>query len=89
MTTALEKCTTEEQCYAVLFLWANGLGAKDIHKEMFPVTDGKCLSYKVVHNWVEKCGRCFTDEEAETEVQKRLRRQSKDIYAAGFNAVVK
>jgi hypothetical protein len=35
-------------------LWAKGLGAKVIHKEMFPVYDGKCLSRKAVHNWVEK-----------------------------------
>jgi hypothetical protein len=26
----------------------------DIHKEMFPVLDGKCLSRKAVHNWVAK-----------------------------------
>jgi hypothetical protein len=35
-------------------LWAKGFNAKDIHKEMFPVYGGKCLSCKVVHNWVEK-----------------------------------
>jgi hypothetical protein len=35
-------------------LWAKGLNAKDIHKEMFPVYDGKCLLHKGVHNWVEK-----------------------------------
>jgi hypothetical protein len=29
------------------------------------------------------------DEEVETEVRKWLRRQSKDFYAAGFDAVVK
>jgi hypothetical protein len=33
----------------VLFLWA-----KDVHKKVFPVYDGKCLSHKAVHNWVEK-----------------------------------
>jgi hypothetical protein len=26
----------------------------DIHKEMFPVYGGKCLSHKKVQNWVEK-----------------------------------
>jgi hypothetical protein len=35
-------------------LWAKGLNGKDIHKEMFPVYGGKCLSRKAVHNWVEK-----------------------------------
>jgi hypothetical protein len=35
-------------------LWAKGLNAKDIHKEMFPAYGGKCLLRKAVHNWVEK-----------------------------------
>jgi hypothetical protein len=26
----------------------------DVHKGMFPVYRGKCLSRKAVHNWVEK-----------------------------------
>jgi hypothetical protein len=39
-------------CFA--FLWAKGLDAKDIHKEMSPVYIGKCLSRKAVHSWVEK-----------------------------------
>jgi hypothetical protein len=34
------------------FLWAKGLNAKDIHQEMFPVHDEKCLSRKAVYNWV-------------------------------------
>jgi hypothetical protein len=54
--TLFEECTTEEQSSFVLFffLWAKGLGAKDIHKEMFHVYDEKCLLHKVVHNWVAK-----------------------------------
>jgi hypothetical protein len=35
-------------------LWAKGLNANDIHKEMFPVYGGKCLSHKAFYNWVEK-----------------------------------
>jgi hypothetical protein len=35
-------------------LWAKGLDAKDIHKEMFPVYGGKCLPLRAVHNWVGK-----------------------------------
>jgi hypothetical protein len=27
---------------------------KNIHKEMLPVSGGKCLSRKAVHNWDEK-----------------------------------
>jgi hypothetical protein len=54
MATMLEEYPTEEQCSAVRFLLANGLNAKDNHKEMFPVYGGKCLSCKAVHNWAEK-----------------------------------
>jgi hypothetical protein len=54
MVTVLEEYTTEEQNSVVRFLWAKGLNAKDIHKEMFPVYGGKCLSRKAIHNWVEK-----------------------------------
>jgi hypothetical protein len=38
----------------VCFLRAKGLNAEDIHEEMFPSYDGKCLSHKAVANWVEK-----------------------------------
>jgi hypothetical protein len=54
MVTVNEEYTTEEQCSVVCFLRAKGLTTKDIHKEMFPVYSGKCLSCKAVHNWVEK-----------------------------------
>jgi transposase len=40
--------------FSFLFLWAKGLNATDIHKEIFPVYCGKCLSRKAVNNWVEK-----------------------------------
>jgi hypothetical protein len=45
---------TKKQHYYAVFLWANRLNAKDIHKDMFPVYGGKCLSRKEVHNWDEK-----------------------------------
>jgi hypothetical protein len=35
-------------------LWAKGLNAKDINKEIVPVYGEKCLLGKEVHNWVEK-----------------------------------
>jgi hypothetical protein len=38
----------------VRFLWAKGLNAKDIHKEIFSDYAGKDLSRKAVHSWVEK-----------------------------------
>jgi hypothetical protein len=37
-----------------IFLVAKALNGKGIHKEIFPVYAGKCLSRKAVHNWVEK-----------------------------------
>jgi hypothetical protein len=57
MATVLEDSTTEEQRSVVVSLWVKGLNAKNIHKEMFPVYGGKCLSRKAVHNWVEKFSR--------------------------------
>jgi hypothetical protein len=68
MGTMLEKYTTKERNSLVHFLWAKGLNAKDIHKEMFPVYSGKCLSCKAVHNSIEKFSQ---------KVQKWLRQQSK------------
>jgi hypothetical protein len=43
MKTVVEDCTTEEQHSVVHILWAKGLDAKDVHKEMFPVYGGKSL----------------------------------------------
>jgi hypothetical protein len=50
METVLEEYITEEQRSVVHFLWAKGLNAKDIHKQMFSVFGGKCMSRKSVHN---------------------------------------
>jgi hypothetical protein len=50
IATVLEYCTAQEQHSVMHVLWA--LNAKDIHKEMFPVYGGKCLSPKLVQNWV-------------------------------------
>jgi hypothetical protein len=44
MATVFEGYTTKEQSSVVRFLlWAKGLNATDIHKEMFPVFGGKCF----------------------------------------------
>jgi hypothetical protein len=53
METVLEEYSTEKQRSVVCF-WAKRLNTKDIRKEIFPVYGGKCLSRKVVHNWVDK-----------------------------------
>jgi hypothetical protein len=90
MATGLDECTTEEQRSVVHFLWAKGLNAKDIHKEMFSVYGGMCLLQKALLNWVEKFsqGRLKVAND-ETEVWKRLRQKSRDFYAVGFDALVK
>jgi hypothetical protein len=51
MVIVFKACTTEEQRSVVRFLWAKGLDAKDIHKEIFPIYCGKCLSRKAVPSW--------------------------------------
>jgi hypothetical protein len=58
--------------FSYALLRAKGLNAKDIHKEMFPVYGGKCLSRKAVHNWVEKAADDARPgaEFAETTVEK-------------------
>jgi hypothetical protein len=58
MATTLDKCTSQEQRSVVHFLWAKGLNAKDIHKEMFPIYSGTCLLRKAAHNWVDKFSQC-------------------------------
>jgi hypothetical protein len=47
-------------------LWAKGLSARDIHKEMFSVYGGKCLLHNAVSSWVEKfsLGRSKAIEDA-------------------------
>jgi hypothetical protein len=89
MAIMLEVYTAEGQRSFVRFLWAKWLNAKDIHKEMFPVYVGKCLSRKKVHKCLEKLGKRFADdEEVETGVPKWLRQQWV-FYAEGFDALVK
>jgi hypothetical protein len=52
MATVLEENTTREQRSVVRFLWAKGLTAKDIHREIFPVYVEECSSRQAVHNTV-------------------------------------
>jgi hypothetical protein len=51
-------------------LWARGLTAKDIHKEILFVCRRKCLTRDAVNTWAEKGGKGFVNEEFETEVLK-------------------
>jgi hypothetical protein len=43
MATMLEDCNIVASHFVACFLWAKGLSAKDIHKEIFSVYGGKCL----------------------------------------------
>ncbi|GBL74452.1 hypothetical protein AVEN_228958-1 [Araneus ventricosus] len=43
MASELEECTLEEQRSVARFLWAKGLPANDIHKEMLSVYSENCL----------------------------------------------
>jgi hypothetical protein len=58
LATLFEAYATKEQRsvlrFFFFFWWAEGLGAKDMNKEMFPLYGGKCLSRKAVNNWVQK-----------------------------------
>jgi mannose-6-phosphate isomerase-like protein (cupin superfamily) len=51
MVTVLEDILPKSRVFCTFFV-AKGLNAKHIHKEIFPVYDGKCLLHKAVHHWV-------------------------------------
>jgi hypothetical protein len=91
IATVFEDYTTEEQHSVVRLLCAKGLDAKDIHKEIFPVYDGKFLLRKAVHNLVEKFsqGRSKVADDARPGA-KWLRQQSNENFcAAGSSALIK
>jgi hypothetical protein len=83
MATVFQECTIKEQHSVMRFLLAEGLNAKDIHKEMFNVYGGKCLSHKAVHSWVENSlkdvqkSRMMPDQ-----VWKWLKQQAKDFWVS-------
>jgi hypothetical protein len=78
MATVFEDYTPEEHRPVVRFLCAKGLNEKGINKEMFPVYGGKCLSLKVVYDWVAIVSLM-------TKRLERLTQQSKECCAAGFD----
>jgi hypothetical protein len=86
MATALVECITEEQGSIVLFLRIERFNSKELHKKCFRFMLGSVYHIKRFH----LSDRSFADdEEVETEVRKWLRQQSKDLYAADFDALVK
>jgi hypothetical protein len=71
MATGLEEYVAEEIIIRA-FLWAKGLNAKGIHKEMFPVHGVKCLSLNAIHNWVGNIS--LTTKRLKRRLRKWLRR---------------
>jgi hypothetical protein len=73
-----------------VFLWAKGLTAKNIYKEMFPVYCGKCLPRTAVHNWVEKFSqggsRVADDARPGAEVAET---KVKRLLCCGFRRIAK
>jgi hypothetical protein len=53
MAGHLNTCTAIERG-VVGILWAKGMAANDIHKEMLPMYGEHCLSRQAVYNWVQK-----------------------------------
>jgi hypothetical protein len=85
MATLLEECTIEEQ-RSVLRSYVG----KRTRIRRFLFTVGSVCRVKRFTTGVEKRGKRFAvDEEVETEERKLLRQQTKDFYAAGFDALLK
>jgi hypothetical protein len=88
--TVFGEFPTEEQRSVVRFLWAKGLNAKDIQREIFPVYGGKYLLRKAVHNWVHKfsqgCSKAADDARASAEVAETT---VKRLLCCGFRSTDK
>jgi hypothetical protein len=81
MATVLKECLTEDLRSFILFLWVNGLNARDINKGMFPLYGGKCFSRKAVHSWVANVSLITG---VEMEVPKWQRQQSIKLLCCWF-----
>jgi hypothetical protein len=81
MASMFEECTTKDTHFVMHFFLAEGLSAKDIHKEMFPVYSEKCLLRKEFLNWVNKFSHgCLKVADDETKVRKWLRDNSQKAF---------
>jgi hypothetical protein len=63
MATMPNECTTEQQRFVGCLLWAKGLDAKDIHKEIFLAYGGKCDFYLFGPLINHLGGKRFADDE--------------------------
>jgi hypothetical protein len=75
MGTVLEERIIQEHRSVVRFLWAKGLNAMDIHKDIFPAYCGKCLSHKAVQTFVANISLM-----TKRLKRKWLRQQSKTYF---------
>ena len=82
MAAPTNTCTTTEQCGVVRFLWAKGMAAKDIHKQMLPMYGEHCLSRQAAHNWAQK----FSEGRTSTEDERRVGRPMKEQSARGCDS---
>jgi hypothetical protein len=55
--------------------------AKDVHKEVFPVYGGKCLSRKAVHNWVQKFSQKLSNAADDARPGVEVARQQSSVDA--------
>jgi hypothetical protein len=86
----LEECTIEEQRSVVRFLWGTGLNAQIIHKEYFLFTVGNVCRVRRLTTGSRNFLKGFRKSQMmPDQVRRWLRKQSKDLYSAGFNALVK
>ena len=51
------KSSRNEQRAVILFLWAKGLNANEIHSEMRPVYGDKCFTRPAIHVWCMRFAR--------------------------------
>jgi hypothetical protein len=73
----------------VRFLWAKGLNAKDIFKEIFFVYGGQRRVERSTSGSRNSLKEVRKSQMMPDQVLKWLRQQSKDFYAAGFDSLVK
>jgi trehalose utilization protein len=90
MATVLEEYITEEQSSLVRILWAKGLNARILVKKCFMFTVGSVCRVK----WITAGSRNSLNDVRRSQmmpdqVRKWLMQQSKDVYAAGFDALAK
>jgi hypothetical protein len=89
MATALEECATGEQRSVVRLLWAKGLNAKDIHNKFFLFMVGSVCHVKRFTTGLRNSLKDVQmSQMMPNQVQKWLRQQSEDFYAAGFDTLV-